>query len=289
MKPRFAATSWSEDGTPKVAEAALARAVGALEIRFRRRGDLTVLDHLYQQGCAKARFPKREPWAFTSAVTLNTSGGLTDGDRIATTVEWGAGTAATVAAQAAERAYRAMGPVPARLSTRLTVGAGARAEWLPQETILFDGAALHRDLQVDVAGDAVFTGLEQVVFGRTARGEVVRSGQFRDAWRIRRDGRLIYADVLALSGDMQETLSARATGQGMVAAASIVHVAPGAGDRLEEVRNALGHFSLWGASAEDDMLMIRLLGETGAHLRPMVLAALAPLRDGRPVPRVWQI
>ena len=95
MKPRFAATSWSEDATPKVA--ALARAEGTLEIAFRRRGEATVLDHLYQQGCAKARFPKVEASSFTTAVTLNTSGGLTDGDRLSTLVRWGAGTAATAA------------------------------------------------------------------------------------------------------------------------------------------------------------------------------------------------
>ncbi|MDD3446281.1 MAG: urease accessory protein UreD [Zavarzinia sp.] len=287
MKPRFAATSWSEDATPKVA--ALARAEGTLEIAFRRRGEATVLDHLYQQGCAKARFPKVEASSFTTAVTLNTSGGLTDGDRLSTHVRWGEGTAATVASQAAERAYRAMGDVPARLDTHLAVAAGASAEWLPQETILFDGARLHRDLRIDVAGDASFLGLEQVIFGRTARGEVVRDGAFRDAWRVWRDGRLIYADVFALKGDMQARLDGKAVAQGAIAAASIIHVAPDAAERLAEVRNSLGHFTLWGASADDGMLMIRLLGETGAALRRMVLAALAPLRGGRPVPKVWQI
>lgn len=286
MKPRFAATSWSEE---ERAGAPLARAEGALEISFRRRGPLTVLDHLYQQGCAKARFPRPETGALTTAVTLNTSGGLTGGDRLTTQITWGEGTAATVASQAAERAYRAIGPAPARLETRLQVGPGALAEWLPQETIFFDDAALSRDLQVEMAADARFLGLEQVVFGRTARGEVVRQGRFRDAWRLRRGGRLIYADVFALGGDIEARLAHAATGQGARAAASLLYAGPDAAARLEELRNALDHFALWGASAYDDMIVARLLAPTGAELRRMVLAALQPLRDQRPVPRVWQI
>ncbi|RJF89735.1 urease accessory protein [Oleomonas cavernae] len=218
MKPRFAATSWSETSS-------LTRAQGNLALSFKRRGPATVLDHLYQQGCAKARFPKTEHGAFTTAVTLNTSGGLTGGDRLTTTVDWGTGAQATVAAQGAERGYRSIEGT-AMLRTRLCVEAGAQAEWLPQETILFDGAALHRDLQVDIAADGWFLGVESVVFGRTARGESVQRGTFRDAWRVRRDGRLIYADVTALAGDMQAMLDRQAMGQGARAASTIIHVAP---------------------------------------------------------------
>lgn len=285
MKPRFAVTSWSEPPTA----ASLARAEGRLELSFRRRGEATVLDHLYQQGCAKARFPRRETGAHMTAVTLNTSGGLTGGDRLSTRVEWGAGTSATVASQAAERAYRAIGGVPARQETRLVVGAGAFGEWLPQETILFDDCDLARDLRIDLAPDAIFLGLEQVVFGRTARGESVERGRFRDGWRITREGRLIYADVLSLEGDMQARLDRAAAARGCRASASIVGVGGCLAARLDEVRNALGNFPLWGASAFDDMILIRCLGQTGADLRRMVLAALAPLRGTRPIPRVWQI
>lgn len=282
MKPRFAATSWSDPGT-------LARAEGNLALSFKRRGTVTTLDTLYQQGCAKARFPRQETGALMTAVTLNTSGGLTGGDRISTTVDWGAGAQATVAAQAAERGYRSIGDVPARVATSLSVESGAMAEWLPQETILFDGSDLSRDLQVDIAGDGWFLGVESVVFGRTARGESVRGGRFRDAWRLRRDGRLIYADVTALEGDMQAMLDRRAGGQGARAAAQILHVAPDAPARLDAVREALEGEAMAGASAWDGLLAIRLLAPTGADLRRLVARALAPLRAGRPLPRVWQI
>ncbi|MFA5120342.1 urease accessory protein UreD [Zavarzinia sp.] len=283
MNPRFAATSWSEP------TASLARAEGRLALSFRRRGEITALGDLYQQGCAKARFPKVEAGAMTCAVTLNTAGGLTGGDRIDTAVTWEDGAAATIASQAAERAYRAIGPLPARLTTRLDIRAGANAEWLPQETILFDDCAIARDLRIELAPDASFTGIEQVVFGRTARGETVRRGSFRDAWRLSRGGRLVHADVLSLEGDMQARLDRAAVGQGARAIAALVHAAPERGDKLAELRNALGPFPLWGASEFDGIIVARLLAPTGADLRPMVIAALAVLRDHRPLPRVWQI
>lgn len=288
MNQRFAVTSWS-DQVAAPSPAPIPRAEGRLDLSFRRRGDETVLDHLYQQGCAKARFPRLETGALTTAVTLNTSGGLTGGDHLQTSVTWAEGTRATVASQAAERAYRSIGEVPARQETRLSVAPGAFAEWLPQETILFEASHLVRDLRIDLAGDGAFLGLEQVVFGRTARGESVRSGHFRDGWRLRRDGRLLFADVLSLDGDMQGRLDRLAAAQGCRAAATIVGAGGGLAQRVDDVRNALGNFALWGASAWQDMIVVRCLGATGADLRRMVLAALAPLRDGRPIPRVWQI
>ncbi|MBW8723822.1 MAG: urease accessory protein UreD [Inquilinus limosus] len=153
----------------------LARARGRLDLGFKRRGVETVLDALFQEGCAKARFPRREAGAFAGAVLLNTAGGLTGGDRLSQAVRWGEGTAATVAGQAAERIYRSLGDA-AQIETRLTVEPGAVAEWLPQETILFDRARLDRDLRIELRGDARFLGVEAIVFGRAAMGETVRQG-----------------------------------------------------------------------------------------------------------------
>ena len=82
------------------------------------------------------------------------------------------GARASIAAQAAERFYRALpGDAPSRLRTRIAVEAGAAAEWLPQETILFDRCALDRRLELELAEDAWFLGVESLVFGRAAMGE----------------------------------------------------------------------------------------------------------------------
>ncbi len=290
MKATSAAISPFESASSSDARLArLPRAQGELRLGFKRRGALTVLDTLYQQGCAKARLPNPEPGGWKSAVAINTSGGLTGGDRMSVAVEWGKGAQAVVAGQAAEKIYRASTD-SARVRTRLTLAAGAQAEWLPQETILFDRASLDRDTVVSLMPDSEFLGLESVVLGREAMGESVRAGKLRDAWRIQRGGRLIYADVVALEGDIAATVERAAIAAGARAFATILLVAPDAGRRLDGVRAVLEELeeAQGGASCWDGLLAVRLLARDGESLLAAIRAALAVLRDGRALPRVWR-
>ncbi len=109
-----------------------------------------MFDRLEQDGAAKIRLPDPEPGDPPLAVLLNTAGGLTGGDRIETAVESGDGCHAMATTQACERVYRSLGPERV-VENRLTVGEGARLDWLPQETILFEGGRLSRKLEVDLA------------------------------------------------------------------------------------------------------------------------------------------
>ena len=101
---------------------------------------------------------------------LNTSGGLASGDRLSFAVTLRPDTRALATTQTAERAYRATGPA-ARAEVRLTVGHNGWLDWLPQETILFDGSALSRQTCVSLAADAWYLGVETVILGRAAMGE----------------------------------------------------------------------------------------------------------------------
>src|ERR1700712_4041299 len=139
----------------------LQRAVGELRIVVKRLGPETVLDELRQAGCLKARFPRRIVPGWLDVVMLNTGGGVAGGDRLDLSFGVGAGGQVTVAAQAAERFYRALAAdAPSHVRARLTVAAGGALEWLPQETILFDRSALDRRLDVALAEDAHFVGVE---------------------------------------------------------------------------------------------------------------------------------
>ena len=263
------------------------RARGALRLSFRLRGGATVLDGLRQEGCLKARFPRPERGAWAGAVALNTAGGVAAGDVLTSRVSAGPGTAATVAGQAAERFYRALpGAAPAQLRTELAVAPGAALEWLPQEAILFDGCALNRRLQVDLADDAWFLGVERLVFGRTARGEEVREARLRDLFSVRRGGRPVLHDSIRLDGAVASVLDASASGGGARAVATLVHAAPDAAGALDGLRAALAGFEA-GASAWDGLLVARVVAPDGACLRVAVVAGLAALRAERPLPRVW--
>lgn len=278
------------DGVSRSSLAAIARAEGRLALSFRVRGGRTVIGRFEQAGCLRARLPRPERGALAGAVTMNTAGGIASGDRLATSAAWEAGAAATVSAAAAERVYRARpGEVAALVRTRLDVGAGGVAEWLPQETILFDGARLDRMLSVTLAEDAAFLAVEALVFGRTARGEAMRGGLVRDGVEITRGGRLVHADSVRLEGDIAAVLARPAVASGGVAVASVIRAGPAgeaARDRLRHAFSGLAGAEA-GASLRDGLVLGRIVARDGASLRRAVLAALAALRQDRPVPRVW--
>ena len=267
----------------------LRRAAGELAIRWKRRGQYTVLAGLRQAGCLKARFPRTEGGAFAEAVLLNVSGGIAAGDSLAARIEAGEGASVTLTSPAAERLYRAMpGSPPARIRNRLRVARGACIEWLPQETILFDGCAVDRALEIEMAEDATLLCVEGLVFGRAAMGEAVERAEFRDVIRLRRDNRLVLHDAVRFQGAVRSALDRRAVARGGRAAATILHAAPGVESRLAAMRAGLARAPAEsGASAWDGLLMARIVARDGACLRRAVLAGLAALRDSRSLPRVW--
>ena len=265
-----------------------ARGVLTLGVGLRGHGG-TALARLRQQGCLKARLPAIERGADLTAVVVNSSGGIASGDRLDSSFEAGPGSSITITSQAAERVYRAEpGGPPASVRTRIDVGAGARLEWLPQETILFNAARLDRALHVSLAEDAGFIGLECLLLGRTAMGERVRCGSLRDLIHIERAGKPVLHDAVRIEGAIAEQLASPATASGAVAIATLIEVAPDAASRLESLRSALAASGAQaGASCWNGLLLARIIADDGAAARAAIIAALAVLRGARPLPRVW--
>jgi urease accessory protein len=262
------------------------RARGALRVDAKRRDGLSVIGDLFQRGCLKALFP-RGTGDTLCAVFLNTSGGMTGGDKLRIDARAASGSRLTLTSQAAERVYRAGPGLPARLRTRLVADIAARIDWLPQETILFDGSSLNRRLDIDLAADAVFFGIEPVVFGRTAMGESLRSGMFFDNITLRRDGVPVYADAVRLSGDIRQHLSGTGTANGSVAMANVIYAAPDAETQLAPLRALLPDTG--GASlVRPGVLVARLLAEDGFALRRALIPIIARLSGIAP-PKNWTL
>jgi urease accessory protein len=284
------------DGISPYERSAHQRAEGEVRLEVCRRGEATVLAGLRQAGCLKLRLPRVDPGCWTQAVTINISGGIAAGDHLVNEIVLRPDATLSVAGQAAERFYRALpGAAPARLRGRLVIEAAAALEWLPQESILFDGFALDRALEVELASDAWFLGVESLVFGRAAMGESVRSGWLRDAVRISRGGRLLLQDAIRLEGAIADTLARPAIAAGARAVASLWHVAPEAPAALAPLRAALdaaqaelGAGVEAAASAWNGLLLARILAPDAQRLRRMVLAGLRVLRGGRMLPKLWQ-
>ncbi|MCF3630173.1 urease accessory protein UreD [Thalassospiraceae bacterium LMO-SO8] len=266
----------------------LQRARGWARIAVRAEGGVTRLAELYQDGCAKLRLPKVYGPSSVEAVLLNTAGGLTGGDVYGTEAEAGPGAALTLTTQACERVYRATGDQPARVETRLAAGPGATLHWLPQETILFDGGRLDRSLDVDLDGDAAFLAVEALVLGRVASGEIVTGGTFTDSWRVRRDGKLIFADAARIAGDIDNVAVGPAVLAGNKAMATVVLAVARAEEKLAEARAVLDPLATAGASALPGLLICRLVAPDDRALRAR-LVPLLNLLAGRALPRVWHL
>jgi urease accessory protein len=262
------------------------RAEGEARLSLRRSEGRTRIANLRLAGSLKLLFPRAagDP---LEAVTLNTAGGLTGGDRMRLTVEAGPGTFATVTSQAAERAYRATAGQVARVDVRIAAGPGARVDWLPQETILFEGAALARRMSVVLAGDARFLAVETLVFGRAAMGERVGRLDLSDRWEIRRNGVLVAADAVRIAGDAAGLMARAGAGGGAGAVATLFLVAPDAEGYLAPLRRALD--GAGGASlVRPGVVLARAVAADSYLLRRAVVPALEGMA-GAALPRVWRL
>jgi len=261
-----------------------ARGEGRLATKASAAG--TRLDVFYQEGCAKIRLPRTFDGTM-EAVLINTAGGLTGGDRIDWRLDAAAGTHLTATTQACERIYKASAATAA-VETRIAVGAAARVDWLPQETILFDRSSLTRRLEVDLAGDAAFLAVEAVLLGRKAMGEEVTAGFFRDRWRIRRAGRLIHAEEARLEGEVARLAGERAVLAGARAFATVLFCGAAADAQLEPLRRLLDG-AQGGVSQWHGKLVARLVADDGLALRKILVPVISHLRNGAGVPKVWSL
>lgn len=272
------------------------RVHGAARIAYARDAHgRTRLADLYQRAPCRVLFPDVEVDEPPQAVLLTTSGGLTSGDKLEVAISAQAGSRLTVSTQAAEKLYRALpGEPDAQVSVQLKVESGAVLEWLAQETILFDRSRLRREIAVELSEDSRLLATESVVFGRSAMGERYESGCLHEAWRVRRNGRLIWADALHLAGAMQgHRETAFALGDA-AACATVVYAGDDAQSLLGTLRERLSDDDAQVAAATsfDGLLIVRLLSNDAARLREALKRIAALLRAsalGLPqaLPRVW--
>ena len=274
---------------PSMAETlSLQRSNGSVRVGFARNGKgQTVLESLHQSGAAKVRFPKVHDDEGAQAVLINTAGGMTGGDRFDYVLSTDPGAVATVTTQACEKIYRAANGGPAEITTTVRVHAGSRISWLPQETIVYDGGRLSRTLDVDLAGGATFLGVESFLLGRRAMGEKMNSGSIRDRWLVRREGKLVFADAIRLSGDVAALTGRPAVLAGNTAFSTLVYCGGAPGRFLDRLRDVLGDFGA--ASAFDGKLLARIACPDGMSLRTVLIGAIGVMQDGRPLPRIWYV
>ena len=267
----------------------LQRLNGAARVGF--AGPESRLTELYQGNPCRVLLPRRSKGP-VEAVLLNTAGGITDGDELSYSVEATGGAHVLVTTQAAERVYQSRG-ADASVHSHLNLHDGSVLEWLPQETILFNRGALARKTHITMDVDSRLLAMDWLILGRLARGETLQDASVHDQWRLRVNGRLVWADDFRLTGDIESLRQRPALLGGAYALATLIYVAPDAEAHLKTAKclaeNCRGQA---GVSERPGLLLCRFMARDGLTLRRDIEAFLIPFRAAihdRPLalPRVW--
>jgi len=260
------------------------RAQGSVRFDVHQADGVTRRRTLHESGSLRVRFPSPEAEGL-SAVFVNTAGGVAGGDRFDIEIATGEGSRLAVTTAAAEKIYRAQGPA-AQLDISLKAAAGSHLAWLPQETILFDKARVSRRIDIDLAESASLLLCEIVVFGRAAMGERMLQGEFIDRWRLRRGGRLVFAETVRLDGDIGAKLASPAVAKGGVAIGTAL-IVPGDEALVERIRELTTSFGgEVGISSWNGFAMARFCAQDAGKLRADMMAVLGRA-SGQALPRLW--
>jgi len=246
-------------------------------------GPLRVQKSLHPEGAAVCH-----------AIIVHPPGGVVGGDQLAIAATVGARAHALLTTPGAAKWYKANGKV-SRQQVRLSVGAGAALEWLPQETIFYDHADVVLDQHVELAADASYIGGEILCMGRRASGESFSAGKVTQRTQIRRGGKLIWWEQGALLGG---ALASPLALDGKTVCATLIAVGkPLPAAVLTEIRNDIandaGDLVRFGVTQAKGVLVARHLGDDSEAARHLMLTVWRRLRPhlldrAAVVPRIWR-
>ncbi|NEQ21537.1 MAG: urease accessory protein UreD [Microcoleus sp. SIO2G3] len=167
---------------------------GSLDLVYVHNNGTTKLIHNQVRSPLKVQRPfYPEGEAVCHSVVLHTAGGMVGGDRLSQTIHLKPNAQALITTAAASKVYRSNGQ-DARQTIKLQIEAGAYLEWLPQETIVFNGAIYQQDLRVELAPQASWLGWEITRLGRSARGETFLQGEWRSYTEVWQQGHPLWID-----------------------------------------------------------------------------------------------
>ena len=247
---------------------------------------------VFQQGPMRIMFPRTGNGAVEEAVLVNTAGGIAGGDRLECSVTALPNASIAVTSQAAEKVYRALSE-PARIATRLIACEAAKLAWLPQETIVFNWGRVSREIEIELSSGAELLALEWLVLGRAAHGEEMVGGHIADSWRVKKDGRLIWADSFRATDETFPHLHRKALLSNCKAVGTLIYFGPDPDTRLEFLRDIAPSLECHcAATSVGGLIVVRFAAEAASDLRLGLRSFLQQFsRERGPgpfrVPKMW--
>ena len=260
-----------------------------LRLGFRRRPDRTVLAERKRTGPLAVQRPFYPEGPVCHVYLLHPPGGVVGGDRLEIDVDAAVQSQVLITTPGATKFYRSASAVASQ-QVRLQVGAGASLEWFPQENILFPGAEVSLETEVDLASDARLALWEIHCLGRPVIDESFERGRLDSRLTIRRDGRPLLMERLRVSG-LAGMRASQLAGQPVTATLLL----SGASDADRDTARALLPWQTdgyTGVTRIDDMLLVRYLGRSTEQARALLTTVWARLRPSivgvaPTMPRIW--
>ena len=278
--------------TRNLSDTDLQRAQGSCRILLSGSENRTRIMDVFQRSPIRVMFPRAGGGALEEAVLINTAGGIAGGDRLECSVTALANASIAVTSQAAEKVYRALNQ-PARIVTKLQAREATKLAWLPQETIVFNRARLCRETEIELFSGAELLALEWLVLGRGAHGEEVRGGHITDSWRVKKDGRLIWADTFRATDETFPHVHRKALLSNRRAVATLIHFGPDLDIRLEFLRDIASSLECdCAATSVGGLIIVRFAANVSSNLRLALRSFLQQFgREFGPgpfrVPKMW--
>ena len=265
----------------------------ALDLHFERSGARTVLAQRRHVGPLQVQRPFYPEGDDTCHVyLLHPPGGVVGGDQLRIGIDVAAGAHALITTPAAGKWYRSAGRV-ATLDQYLTVAAHALLEWLPQESIVFDGAHVATNTRVELADTAKFLGWELMCLGRPAAAELFTHGVLRQRVEVWRNGAPLWIEGSRLcGGEPVLTAAWGLRGHSVTGTLACTSTVPQLVTHVREAWATLSGNALVSATQLDSVVVCRYLGDDAEQARACFRAAWAVLRpavfgkDACP-PRIW--
>jgi urease accessory protein len=259
-----------------------------LELGFQRRERKTLLAERRQEGplvVQKALYPEGDE--ICHAIVVHPPGGIAGGDELELRATVADGAHALLTAPGAAKWYRSAG-AGARQTLHFPVE--GVLEWLPRETIVFNGARARLECTVALKNDARYIGWEVLCLGRSGAGERFTDGYVEMQTTVARDGRLLWLERGRIDGGAKLMASPAGLGGHSVCATLIASGGVDA-DLVAACRKAGGERVA--LTLLDDVLVARYLGDSSEEAMrafTVLWSVLRPNLAGREAvePRIWR-
>lgn len=264
-----------------------------LDLHFERSGARTVLARRRHVGPLQVQRPFYPEGADTCHVyLLHPPGGVVGGDQLRIGINVAAGAQALLTIPAAGKWYRSAGRL-ATLDQHMNVAADAALEWLPQESIVFDGAHVATSTRVELADTAKFLGWELLCLGRPAAAELFTQGALRQRFEVWRNGAPLWIEGSRFCGGAPVLTAAWGLrGHSVTGTLVCTSTDPQLVTQVREAWATLSDHALLSATQLDAVVVCRYLGDDAEQARACFVAAWTVLRPavlGRTAcpPRIW--